>query len=675
MDKTGQAGVFASIVIKFTSVRKARQVRRGGKDRRGRYGAGRFGTACVKAMLAGSLAALPAARVSAATASTSFGPGAYVIDMGQATQTIENGLKPYGLVYQLIITEGIPVQWAIDPAKSKDGADFTAGGKSYKGGSFIIAGDRVTAKVLEQLKTWKAKGVVVDGPLKAGFSAPIQKDLTSWPRAILDEQNDKLVVPFYNNAEIPVSSYITAGNPTMLTNCGDIYVLPHADPQDWTDASGYFEALRGFVADNGYLWSACHAVSALESIPGGNFLSQDGLVLWGDHDKGTPPYAYAAANAGDPIMQFLGSLDESTLNGSEQIFMPKSGGWRKTTTVAVYDPDHGQIGSGKVSPGPAAIVAYGRAYGDSKMGMVMVEAGHDLNAGTVASRVAAQRAYFNFLLLGGSQKAISITGTGLDQKLAAGRTYNLGVNAAGGVGALSYKWSSDCGGAFSNPTSRTTTFSVPDSATRCALKVEVSDNCGRVNFSSVVTNVSTNGDDGHTSFPDNQSTGVSVTFPNGSHSDPGDGSKVIGSDLTFPDLSVAVDKGGNPLPGKGEGKCESCPVAGPDGFVGPVINLTVTGIAEYRFKIYSTLGEFVCELTGKVEESDLPLLQMKVVNDAAGGHVEYLQRIVWTGRSRNGERVGTGAYILNAEIRYPADPAMNRGASTRSFLKKFGYLR
>ena len=134
--------------------------------------------------------------------------------MAQETQTLENGLKPYGLVYQLIIVEGIPVQWAINPSK--------------------------------------AKGVVIDGPLAAGFSAPVQKQSTSWPRAILDEQTaGKLVVPFYDNAEVPVFSYVTAGNPPMLTSCGDVYVLPHADPQDWTTASGYFAALPGFVAANG----------------------------------------------------------------------------------------------------------------------------------------------------------------------------------------------------------------------------------------------------------------------------------------------------------------------------------------------------------------------------------------------------------------------------------------
>lgn len=690
MEKPREAEKFGMFVMDITKSIRAKAAGRLGMRRPADQGPAREREASLGNPLRAAFAAFPAfsalaawaalssAPARAGAAAISFAPGAYIIDMGQATQTVENGLKPYGLVYQLIIGEGIPVHWAFDPAKAKDGADFTAGGKTYRGGPFIVDGKRVTAGVLGQLQAWKAKGVAIDGPLQAGFSAPVQKVLTSWPRAILDEQTaEKLVVPFYTNAGIPVSSYVTAGNPTMLTHCGDIYVLPHADPQDWTEASGYFSALRGFVADNGYLWSACHAVSALESIAGGNFLSEDGLVLWSDHGKGTPPYAYAAASAGDPIMQFLGTLDESTLNGSEQIFLPKAAGWRKTTSIAISDPDHGEIGTGKASPGPAAILAYGRAFGDPKMGMVMVEAGHDLNTGTVASRVAAQRAYFNFLLLAGSQKAISITGTGLDQKLAAGRTYDLGVNAAGGVGTLSYRWTSDCGGAFSAPGAARTTFTVPAAAARCALKVEVSDQCGRVNFTSEVASVSDsggtgpNGDDGHTADQGGKASNVTVTFANGSASDPGKGTRITGSDLTYPDLSVAVDKSGNPLPGSGNGKCGTCPVEGPEGFVGPIINLTLAGQAEYRLKIYSTLGEFVCELEGKVEPSDLPLLQIKVIGD----HVGYIQRIVWTGRSRNGERVATGAYILNAELRYLADPARGLAPATRTYLRTFGHMR
>ncbi|MEO7427251.1 MAG: hypothetical protein ABI036_18835 [Fibrobacteria bacterium] len=631
---------------------------------------------------------LPASPVSAQNAVKAFSPGAYIIDMGQETQTVGNGLKPYGLVYQLIIVEGIPVQWAINASKEKDAADFTAGGKTYRAGSFIVAAERVTAKVLEKLKTWKAKGVVIDGPLAAGFSAPIQKQLTSWPRAILDEQTaDKLVVPFYGNAEVPVSSYVTAGNPTMLTSCGDVYVLPHADPQEWTAASGYFPALRAFVADNGYLWAACHAVSALEGIPGGNFLSEDGLVPWTDHDNGSPPFAYAAAHAGDPIMQFMGTLDASTLNGSEQIFLPKAAGWRNTTTIGAYDPDHPGIGSGKASPGPAAVLAYGRAFGDTRMGMVMIEGGHDLNSGAVASRVAAQRAYFNFILLSGVQKAITINEPVFPDSFVAGRAYPLTVTVSGGgVGSIGYLWTSDCGGSFSKPKAASTVFTAPAASGKCVVKVEVSDPCGRANFSSVVSNIVPTGpndpdnpDDSvptPTAVPEAKRTlDLFVTFANGSNNDPGKGVEVEQSGTTFPDLGVAVDRNGIPLPGRTDGKCSSCDIGEEGRFVGPVINMAVTGPVEYALRIYDNLGGFVCDFKGRVSESDLPLLESKTVETGAGDRIRYLQRIIWSGRSQDGQRAGTGAYILNADLRYPADPAINIAASSETFFRKFGHVR
>jgi hypothetical protein len=411
-----------------------------------------------------------------------FPPGSYIIDMGQSVQTIANGLKPYGLVYQLIITEGIPVNWAIKSSKLKDGVDFIAGDKSYRGGSFIVAANRITPSVIAIINTWKAKGVVVDGPMATTFSTPVYKELTSWPRAILDAQNDKLVVPFYTNAEISTASYVTAGNPTMLTHCGDVYVLPHADPQDWTASSGYADSLKAFVKNDGYLYASCHAVSALESIAGCNFLSNEGLVLWSDHGNGTVPYTYSPTAAADPIMQYLGTLDASTQNGSEQIYLPKSAGWRNTTTVAVYDPDDPDVPG--LSPGPASILAYGRAFGTQ--GMVVVNAGHALDQGTEASRVAAQRAYFNFLLMAGVQKQVLISDIRFPVTLTSGAAYTLNATVGGGIAPYTFLWTSTGGGTFSDPTSNPTTFTAPARFDTCVIKLKVMDECGRINFASEV---------------------------------------------------------------------------------------------------------------------------------------------------------------------------------------------
>ena len=54
--------------------------------------------------------------------------------MGITPQTYANGLKPYGLIYDLMINYKVPIKWVIEPTKSKDGTDFTYGATSYKGG-------------------------------------------------------------------------------------------------------------------------------------------------------------------------------------------------------------------------------------------------------------------------------------------------------------------------------------------------------------------------------------------------------------------------------------------------------------------------------------------------------------------------------------------------------------
>ena len=396
----------------------------------------------------------------AATITTSFPAGVYIIDMGQTTQTINNGLKPYGLVYALI-NAGIPVNWAIEPTKAKDGIDFYAttaanGNKAYRGGSFIINTVAYPTAV-PIINSWKAAnaGLVVDGPTTANFSAPIYKTLTIWPRAFLDAANDTRIIPYYTNAGVPSSSYEINSDPTELPSCGssigtqDIYILPHADPQDW-DAS-FVVGLQNFINNGGAMWASCHAVSAIENIPGCNFLSSTGLVLWTDHNDPSPPYTYR--DSGNPVMQFMGLLDNASASGSEEIYLPKTT-WRATTSVAVYDPNYINTRpnpdvSYLFPTNPAAAVAYGPAFGNK--GMVMYEGGHNLNntnnGSTVAERVAAQRAFFNFLLIAGTQPSNTISQPVVSNQtttICSGLAFNL--NPSGN--SINYTWTTPTGTGF-----------------------------------------------------------------------------------------------------------------------------------------------------------------------------------------------------------------------------------
>lgn len=422
-------------------------------------------------------------------ADETFSAGAYIIDMGQSSQTIAKGLKPYGLVYALIVDHQVPVRWVINPNKVKDGTDVTVNSKDYKGGTFIIPSEYINSAVITKINTWKSKGVIVDGPIASSFIAPVYAELTSWPRAVLDDNNDQIIEDYYSDAEIPESSYVLKGNPTMLTGCDDIYVLPHADPQNW-DAS-WKTALDGYIKDQkGYLWAACHAASRLEAPVTTNnntkgcgfpYLSTNALLTEKQHEDGNGNYTYNPAYDADPVMQFIGKLDAATTNGSEQIYIPTktTGSWRPSTRVAVYQPTHVEA-----NPNEAAVVVYGPAYGNSDYGMVMYEAGHD-HSGNAAANVAAIRAYFNFILLAGIQRQIHIN-SNIPTLVYSGSTINLTTNITnGGTPPYNYQWSSSCnGGSFSNPNSGSTNYTAPvvGNPTTCVISVLVTDNCGRFSY-------------------------------------------------------------------------------------------------------------------------------------------------------------------------------------------------
>jgi hypothetical protein len=268
-----------------------------------------------------------------------YAAGAYIVDMGQPVQTVANGLKPYGLVYDLVINKKIPVTWAFSDTKLKDGVDFTVGAKSYTGSAFIIP-VAFAVDALPTINLWKAKGVVVDGPTTTSFTAPNYEQITSFPKSVLDLAKGSLAVPYYTKAEIPTASY-RLGTPSSLTNCDDLFVMPHADPA-WSTHSN----LISFNQRGGFIWAGCHSVSVLENIddpadsgtaPNMNFLSTSGLIDFGSHSAGSAPYTYDFPE--NPISQFKGVADAAQANGSERIYFPsKPSAWRSTTKVIAYDP-------------------------------------------------------------------------------------------------------------------------------------------------------------------------------------------------------------------------------------------------------------------------------------------------------------------------------------------------
>lgn len=444
----------------------------------------------------------PALGVPTGSTDVDFPTGSLVIDMGASPQTFANAMKPYGFVYELLTTYKIPVSWAIKNGKASMGAtDFTltnvidlstnttVASKTFAGGSFIISGDFVGEIPAARLTYWKGQGVKIYSTTTPATGLPQFSLLRSWPRIVLDADSSAVADNYYKNAGIPTTAYRTA-LPSALTSCDDLFVFPHADPT-WS----LHHNLINFNNAGGYIFGQCHAASVLENIddpgdadtaPDMNFLSVDGLVPYGSHSDGTPPYTYSS-DWSDPVLQIMNSLDAATENGSEQIYLPKAGGWRPSTKVLTWDPDHPQLygGSGTdLSPGKAAVTLYGRGFGDSTNGMVMYQAGHDFNKSSGTANVAAQRTFLNFNLLAGVDRSPVATATVPSDPITPGTTIPVSASATGGSGSYTYKWTSSCGGTFADSTAASTTFTAPSvtSSTACTIRVTVTDSCGRVSF-------------------------------------------------------------------------------------------------------------------------------------------------------------------------------------------------
>lgn len=434
-----------------------------------------------------------AATLSAVAAPETIRTGSYIINMGITPQTVGNGLKPYGLVYSLLKNFKVPVKWVINGTKGRNGIDFVHNGVAYRGGTFIIPFEYRTASVNAEISNWEAQGVVGSTTVE-DMVLDVIKTLHYAPNWTMDKTNGAIVENYFANAGIPSSAYggdsTNWKNPDQLGACDDIFVMPHADP-----AWAVHNNLLAWNRDHkGNLWVACHAVSELENLTDPvsgtqlNFLTTGGMVPWKDHKfDATPPYQYA--DNGHPIMQFMDIMDNATINGSERTFLPKSGSaWRSTTTLGVYDTTNTHIPT--LSTGPAAIVAYGHAFGDSSRGVVMYQGGHEHNAsGTTAEQVAAQRAFFNFSFFVAVDRYVLLeaTITGLPEVIVGNQQYDLSFTVPPGIdlGNYTIQWISSSGGTFSpNANSHEVTFTPPVGAEPCIVSVTITDGCGKEVFSS-----------------------------------------------------------------------------------------------------------------------------------------------------------------------------------------------
>ena len=224
--------------------------------------------------------------------------GSFIINMGIASQTVNNALRPYGMVYDLTANYQVPVRWVINPSKAKDGIDFTFNGVDYRGGTFIIPAGFRTAAVNARIAFWQGQGVV-GVTTNAPVTVPVYAVIGAKVRWTLDAKNGKLAQPYFSLASIPASAY-GFKNPQTLNQCDDIYIMPHAEPQFNTHSN----LVTWNEVHKGWIWVGCKAGSETENNVG-KFLSENGMVNSKNHPDlvGGVTYAFPA----DPVMQFLGT--------------------------------------------------------------------------------------------------------------------------------------------------------------------------------------------------------------------------------------------------------------------------------------------------------------------------------------------------------------------------------
>ena len=416
--------------------------------------------------------------------------GSFIINMGVVPQTYGNGLKPWGMVWSLIHNYKVPVKWVINQSKAKDGTDFTYNGTDFNGGTLIIPKKFRSVKVDSVITAWQAQGVV-GVTTTSDFTVDVTYTIKYNPLWTFDFQNGKIALNYLTIAGIPTDSY-PMKDPDALNNCDDLFVMPHADPT-WAT---HQNLLWWNKNNRGWLWYGCHAGSVIESTlnPADssqqmNFLTTTGLVNFADHGNPTTPYAYRFP--ADPEMQFMGTVDAGVTNGSEQVYLPKlGGGWRSSTSVAVWDPTDPDVPT--KSAGDAAIIAYGRAFGDSANGKVMFQAGHSFDKGNEAA-VAAIRAFFNFSYLSTLDKIVTpvLSGSGICISGSAS-TYSAILPVGYVPSNYTFHWTSNGAGTFSNAYNATTTYTpaAVGAPTNYTLTATITDGCGREYYQTMDINVS-----------------------------------------------------------------------------------------------------------------------------------------------------------------------------------------
>lgn len=293
----------------------------------------------------------------------SFAVNTLIIPMDVAYQNSGMWLA-YGLVYRLL-SNGIPVKWAIRPGKPYDGADFTASaqdlqsgsaisGHGYGGGPFIVDASYYS-QALPLVTAWQAANPATRvHRATAPFTAPVAATMHRAPRIAVEDRNASIMIGYLNAARIPDANGSTwsTSSPGVLSNVEvangaffgynttdpcrqlvyDIFLSPHTSDSDWTSLN--CAELDLFLRSGGFMHATCHSIGSIENICG-PFLTTTGFPSFPNKgDDGTftvdvPDFPSAQAVSTPGKVQKLPG-------GAEQTWLHTSVTYRPSTRVLAH---------------------------------------------------------------------------------------------------------------------------------------------------------------------------------------------------------------------------------------------------------------------------------------------------------------------------------------------------
>jgi uncharacterized repeat protein (TIGR01451 family) len=254
-----------------------------------------------------------AASTVAALANETLPVGTLVIAMDNTLQGTGSNfnLKAYGLLVRLLHA-GIPLKWAINPTKAKDGIDFTANAsriapsaqasasRSFRSGPFIVfPGFETQAQTV--ISSY-GNNVNVYQLTAAATNVPIYSDITHKPRvAVLNNGgNADIHESVYSEAGMTLNTHyqrVASAASLTSTSCFTFASEAHTDNNDINSTEK--NAVEAFVRGGGNFLGQCAAVRAYTTL---------GLLAGYSTDGGiSDPFTYE--NSDEPYAQFQGAID------------------------------------------------------------------------------------------------------------------------------------------------------------------------------------------------------------------------------------------------------------------------------------------------------------------------------------------------------------------------------